>query len=153
MSNDPSFMGGMYHTPTVTLSNGLVVANFNSAHSFNFTDGSVLQACSEVRAKAFLLDQVSVEVPKGKWTGLKFAYRMSEALRNELFRLAALDNDVDLYLCPSAVMKAMQSDQDIQNIKAVNPGWDGPFSRFVGIKNADRVSKVIHHDIFIIDSL
>lgn len=37
--------------PTIRLSNGTVVANFSSSHPFYFGDGSILPACSSIRAE------------------------------------------------------------------------------------------------------
>lgn len=41
--------------PSVTLTNGLVVANYSSPHPFLFEDGSILPACSNERAKLTML--------------------------------------------------------------------------------------------------
>ena len=37
--------------PTATLSNGLIVGNFSSGHSFTFTDGTMLAACEKDRVE------------------------------------------------------------------------------------------------------
>ena len=43
--------------PSVKLSNGLVVANYSSPHAFTFIDGNILEACSEERAAATMLQK------------------------------------------------------------------------------------------------
>lgn len=42
--------------PSVRLSNGLVVANYSSPHTFLFEDGSILGECSDERAKLTIVE-------------------------------------------------------------------------------------------------
>jgi len=61
-------MSKQYNFPTVTLSNGLVVANFSSNHSafnahyaFKFNDGNVLDNCSPEHSKELSLEEDNIE--------------------------------------------------------------------------------------------
>lgn len=141
----------LLHVPTIKLSTGLVVANFNSAHVFNFTDGSILDACSQERAKEFLLEQGIEECGIGggetRYKLVHFDYYMTDKLYRELVRCAKTV-PADLIIIPSAIAKS--------NWDHLGAGTDfykdaGMFfnSKFVSIKNADRMSKVVHHDIFV----
>ncbi len=72
-------------TPMVELSNGLVVANFSSPHSFTFTTGEVLGACAGERAKALMLESEEIETTravglKHQWTDIELKFSMSAAV-------------------------------------------------------------------------
>lgn len=54
-----SWVTGM---PTVTLSNGAVVGNFSSGHSFHFEDGSVLEGCDPERVDGLRMSAKDIEV-------------------------------------------------------------------------------------------
>jgi len=133
----------LYEVPTCRLSTGLVVANFNSPHAFNFTDGSVLAACSNERAMQWPLEQVQrTIVTYSTWKGISYDYNITDALRQEILR-CHVDVQSDLIIAPFPVLKVLRVDPVLK---------DYPFltHRFVGIKNADRVTKAVFHNIFVV---
>jgi len=138
----------IFQVPTCKLSTGLVVANFNSPHGFNFTDGSILGACSPERAKAFPLEELQeTVVQRDNWTGIIFKYRLTPGLREEICRVAQ-SVTADLIITPSAILRAIRTDTALTN--RVDYVGDVIRWRFVGVKNADRITKAIHHDIFVV---
>jgi len=121
--------------PTVTLSNGLRVANFSSPHSFRFTDGSELPACSFEHSDRGKLDTEEVEEPGIKGTtDVKICWKMSDGAR-ELHNEALHTSDVDVFLVPLPFMTALKEE-------------GRPIGRFRVVRVADRNTKVIHTDRF-----
>lgn len=120
--------------PRTQLTNGLTVANFSSPHPFNFTDGSVIPACSPERAKGLMLECIEdqVENPDG-WTDIRIKWRLSDAVINAL--CDAEEEAVDVVLVPFPVMTAMKE-------------AGRPVGKFRVIRVADRVTKAIHTDRF-----
>jgi hypothetical protein len=103
----PTMKGArMEQMPMVRLSNGLLVANFSSKHSFEFSSGEVLPGCSENRARALSLDSVEVESPSacGRFTEIDLQFRLSGVVAEALD--AALASEADIVLVPLPVMEA-----------------------------------------------
>lgn len=120
-----------YHidnTPVITLSNGVRVANFNSPHSFNFEDGSILPAVSENIAIATQLDSNDVQIPNGKTIDVVKQFIMSPMCHGRLEHLRELD--VDVILVPLPVLLAMREKQI-------------PIANYRTIYVVDRISKAI----------
>ena len=118
-----------------TLSTGLRVGNFSSPHEFKFTDGSVLPACSEERARLLMLEATEYLVPSGcgRYADIGLTFSMSGEVAAALD--AAEQTDVDLVLIPFPVMTAMkQAGRDIGKCRVC--------------RVADRVNKTIYHDKF-----
>ena len=130
--------------PIVTLTTGLRVANFSSPHSFRFTDGSELGACSADRANLGKLNSVEVETDRGLWVDIDLEFKMSPEC-DEMLR-AAWDRwtsgAVDVVIVPFPVLNALKADDD----------WcvdDDPKEHpFRTIRSADRVTKLNHHNRF-----
>lgn len=71
--------------PWVWLSNGLIVANFSSPHSFRFTSGELLPACEEDRARGLMLDVTEVETPNPRgWTDIELRFELSDVVRGAI---------------------------------------------------------------------
>ena len=135
--------------PVVTLSNGLRVANFSSPHSFKFTDGTVLPACTATRAQTLMLEAeeltlktyitqtnvssngMHVHVPI---TDILLSWKMSDVVAEALVALQA-NADVDVVLVPLPVMTALKE-----------YGHEPGKARVIRV--ADRVTKEIHIDRF-----
>jgi len=136
--------------PIVTLSNGLVVANFSSPHEFRFTDGSVLEACSADAANKLLLElkeeetvsalqfyerqNCKVNFDEVKDTYLK--YYMSDIVSEELIDLGKIA--IDCILVPLPVATAIAS------INSNERGYK--IARVCRV--ADRVKKTVYHNKF-----
>lgn len=126
--------------PVVRLSNGVVVANFSSPHSFEFTDGTILPACSLERANLLALDSQEIEMTNGDgqihFVDIVLNWGMSETVRVELLRISKI-RGYHILLIPLAVMTA---------VKAGNL----PIGRCRCIRRVRRGSDVIHTDRFCI---
>lgn len=88
----------------VTLSNGLVVANFSSNHPFTFEDGTVLPACSDERCRALMLEATEVETPRNKWIDISLSYNMTNEVWNETCKM--LNHPIDIIIVPLPVLMA-----------------------------------------------
>ena len=106
----------MESIPTITLKNGLVVANFSSNHSkfnptsnvaFKFDDGSELENCSIERMKALSLenDDGRIEYKKG-FTAIYKKFKLTKAIENEMDRLQALGT-IDLIIVPFPMLQVI----------------------------------------------
>jgi hypothetical protein len=123
---------------TVTLSNGIRVANFSSAHSFLFTDGTVLPACSEERCRALVLEATEVEFKNDKWTDIKLSFNLTMEVTQALCEIDK-DEEVDICIVPLPVLKAVRRHTIFRGLKKVR-----------GIRVNDRVLKDVHIDKFCI---
>jgi hypothetical protein len=123
--------------PTCTLSNGLRVLNFSSAHQFNFADGTVLEACSAERSKWLAMDLKETETPSacGRFKMLSLTFSMSDAVQREVD--AMRDAQVDIVLCPLPLVELLRRQPQPTT---------GPI--FAGIRRTDRVNGLIHIDRF-----
>jgi len=123
--------------PIVTLTNGLVVGNFSSPHTFTFTDGSVLPACSSERATLAALQAVEKDVSgkRARWTDIKIDFELSEQTEWALHEAAK--EPVDIIIVPRVVRDAMAA-----------KGRDIRKTKFRTIRMADRVKKVAFADKF-----
>jgi hypothetical protein len=134
--------------PTTTFASGLRVANFSSPHSFRFTDGSELAACSVERANLSKLDAVEVEIPNDGWIDIRLDFRLNPgilAMLKEAYDLWA-NGGVDVVITPFPVISAMKASPDLLGFDPNDPEAH-PFRT---IRTADRVTKVNHSDRFCI---
>lgn len=120
--------------PVVTLSTGVRVANFSSPHEFTFTDGSVLPACSDQRARWYMLKSDELETDQGKWVDIELQFFTSADIELEISALEKRD-DIDIILVPFPVLEAH---------KQLGLG----VGKCRVCRMADRVSKMIYHDRF-----
>lgn len=108
---DPNSLTKSLDIPVVVLCNGLRVANFSSPHSFTFTDGTVLPACSIERAKLLVLDKLMIEISAVQntvqFTDVTFRWEMSQVARRELMRLSEVEG-YDVLLLPNSVMTSLK---------------------------------------------
>ena len=124
--------------PVVTLTTGLHIANFSSPHTFVFTDGTVLPACSKQRAETMMLNAVEREEPGIKGTtDIVLKWKLTEVISREIMDLECRE-DIDIVIVPLPVMTVL---------KGFAP-FDAPNSKYRVIRTADRVTKTIHHDRF-----
>jgi hypothetical protein len=125
--------------PSITLSNGLRVANLSSPHPFNFVDGSILPACDPERVRAGSLDRVDSESPFPGLPGITAVipkFKLNELLREELRQLQS-DTAVDVILVPFPVLEAIRED-----------GLYNELTKSATICVADRMTKAIFIDRF-----
>jgi hypothetical protein len=131
--------------PVVTLSNGVRVANFSSPHTFKFVDGTVLPACTPVRAQRLRLEAVETKLSHAKLpvTDVLLDWRLTGQVMTALGELERRE-DVDIILVPFPVMTAYKTylfeqfgHDDVPNVGKMRV-----------IRVADRVSKEIHIDRF-----
>ena len=130
----------MNNSPTITLSNGLTIANFSSPHPFTFTTGEVLSACEDAWAKEMMLDIDETEYHVNEdglvWTDVSLKIDVPSNVRIELYELMHSD-DIDIILVPHMVLQAMKDCPMITDKCRV-------------IRCADRVTKEIYPDKFCI---
>ena len=140
--------------PSIILSNGLVVANYSSPHAFEFTDGSVLQACSDERAT---LTKLTAVESKHSWTiaGVKqrveitdivINWKLTWFLKEEIIKIHNAIEELmglpwDIILVPLPLMIAMKN--ELPGMKMTTNMY--PFRI---IRVADRITKKIHIDKF-----
>ena len=123
--------------PTATLSTGVCVANFSSAHPIPFKDGTILAPCSTRRSEALALIKAEEETPHaGGWTDVRLKFVLSDAVREELDKLEA-DEEVDITLVPFPVLSALR-----------DAGLDLAYGKVRAQVMSDRIKKVAHHDRF-----
>ena len=130
----------MTNSPTITLSNGLTIANFSSPHPFTFTTGEVLPACEDAWAKEMMLDINETEYPVNEdglmWTDVSLKIDVPKNVRTELYKLMH-NSAIDIVLVPHMVLQAMKDHPMITDKCRV-------------IRCADRVTKEIYPDKFCI---
>lgn len=127
------------NVPTVTLSNGLRVANFSSPHAFSFVDGYTLEACESDRVKALSLEKEEQEWPFPGLSGVTAVtprFKLSHSVLAELRRLQDDDN-VDVVIVPFPMLQALKDEGLLK--------WA---RKAATISVADRQTKAIHIDRF-----
>ena len=87
-----------YNFPTVTLSNGLTVANFSSPHEFKFEDGSILDACTTEHSTKLSLKEKNIETPSRCGRYSKVEKKMVEIPGYIWKDINQLDNHIDIIL-------------------------------------------------------
>lgn len=124
----------MDQAPKATLSTGLKIVNFSSAHAFEFDDGTKLQACSLDRCEslsAHVAEHLN-EVCEG-YTTIQLKTELSEICRLELARLQA-DPEIDLILVPLMIAEAA-AEEGIRN-------------KIVVVRMRSKITKVAFHNKF-----
>jgi len=97
------------------LRSGLVVANFSSGHSFTFTTGEVLPACSIERCQnlALIASETETRVSTAKvgvgYTDIELSFMMSEAIIKEILRVMLVHDEVDIFIVPLPQLLAMKA--------------------------------------------
>lgn len=126
--------------PIATLTSGLIVANFSSPHSFQFTDGTELGACSAERANASKLEAVEVEIDRVLWTDIDLNFRLNAEVLSMLMTAfeAWKAGEVHIVIVPFPVISAMKATPSLLEFDP-NDGGAHPFRT---IRTADRVTKV-----------
>lgn len=98
--------------PIATLTNGVKVMNFNSPHSFEFEDGTILNAVSNDIAKATQLDTQDIELQTidGITMDVQKKFVMSQACLDHLIQAAQVAEveDVRIILAPLPVISAVK---------------------------------------------
>ena len=142
--------------PIITLTTGLRVANFSSPHSFRFTDGSELPACSPERANGCMLNSREVVLERGGWNDIDLEFTLSQEAANMLIDAletwslfhTGREGEVDLIIVPFPVLTCLKR---LPPSEQTRLGFDmsSPLGHpFRTIRSADRVTKVVHHDRF-----
>lgn len=131
LENDP---------PIAVLVNGLRVANFSSAHTFIFDDGTVLAACSDKRARSMTLEPIESDPDEESFRGIPVtSVRMGHQLP-AWTRLALEDvvNDpaVDIVLVPRVILDL---------VREHHPYF---LSKVRGIRLKDRVKQISYSNLF-----
>jgi hypothetical protein len=134
--------------PTTTFASGLRVANFSSPHSFRFTDGSELAACTAERANLSKLNAEEIEIPREGWVDIRLSFRLNVTILSMLKEAYDLwdRGEVDVIITPFPVISAMKESPDLLGFDPNDPEAH-PFRT---IRTADRVTKVNHSDRFCI---
>jgi len=125
--------------PVVNLSNRLRVANFSSPHPFQFEDGSVLPACTPLRAEMGTLgarEETAVFPGLPDVLAVHPIFWLTQTIIDELTRLEE-DDDIDLVIVPRPVIECLQ-DGDLLDT----------FSKVATIRVKNRVTKEIFCDKF-----
>lgn len=96
-----------------TLSNGLVVANFSSSHSFEFEDGTILAGCSRERCMNLMLNAKDVETQREiagiSIVDINLSFEMTHGVMSALIS-TCMDDEVMVVLVPLPVMRCIPSD-------------------------------------------
>jgi hypothetical protein len=94
--------------PTVTLSNGLKIANFSSLHPFAFETGEVLAGCTPEHSRQAMLkmNEYEWESPEQEWTDVIYSFTFTQELHELLVEAHKLD--VDIVLVPLAILNAVK---------------------------------------------
>ena len=107
----------MENMPTVKLTNGIIVGNFSSPHTFEFADGTILPACSKERAEKLKMNFTEnyVESPSKMWKDIKPQIELTNEINEELnFITDWLDNgelnEVHVILIPLMMMSALKEE-------------------------------------------
>ena len=120
--------------PVLTLSNGIVIANFSSPHEFNFEDGCVLAACSKERSSSFNLGNDDnlheTTLPSGK--NVVFVEKRFKLTQDILDGLDALQDEstVDIVLVPLPVLLLLREQGLLER-----------YSKAATVFTVDRLSK------------
>ena len=137
------------NSQTITLSNGLTIANFSSPHPFNFITGEVLPACEKKWVK-----KMSLNIAE---TNLNSAYTMMIGKReSNPVQISNIQIKVDI---PQMVIDALDKLNKDTNVDIVlvpfmllqalkDGGW--PHKKCRVIRVADRITKEIYPDKFCI---
>ena len=128
-----------------TLKNGLRVANFSSPHPFTFTDGTIIPAVEDEKARNLMLEvkETFHRTRNSKFNSVSLDWNLSETVADEIdywFTFFAMKK-VDIVLVPLPVMTALKSIWDEKKILK---------SPFRVIRVSDRITKAIHTDKFCI---
>lgn len=136
----------MESMPTATLASGVRVANLSSPHSFRFTDGTELAACSAERANGSKLEAVEIETPNDGWTDIRLNFRLSPEVLTMLEEAYGLwtVGGVDVVIAPFPVIQSMKASPELLGFDPE----DGTAHPFRTIRTADRVTKINHADRF-----
>lgn len=105
------------YLPIITLSNGLRVANFNSAHPFNFEDGTVLEAVPESVCKNTMLDSEDVETFNGKYIEVEKKFIASDSFIARLEYVLKFKDWFDVCLVPLPALNIINEIKWIKNHK------------------------------------
>lgn len=141
--------------PVVELSNGLVVANYSSPHTFEFIDGNVLGECTEQRSKITELQIVeipyAVKIRDTSITAVNVTYHLTWFLKEETRKIfkAYDEGDLpwDILITPLPLMLALK-EYYCENAATPNALIRQNIQPFFGIRLFDRYTKVIHHNKF-----
>lgn len=138
--------------PKVTLSNGLIIGNFSSPHSFEFEDGSILESCSNQRAEDLKINFIERKIPqeinnKIIIDNVKLTFELTEnvieEVRKIMFEFVNKTLDIDLILIPLPMLTALKEHDYI--FGKINNIIDTPFRV---IKMKSRLEKKVRIDDF-----
>lgn len=127
-------------TRIVTLTNGKKVANFSSPHSFEFEDGTVLDAVSNDEAERLKINFNESSLTGGykeaKSGDITLNFTLSEEVTIEMGIWDKLHREglVDVVYCPLPMLKAMERWMDITAILS---------TPFRAIRMTDRIKKLV----------
>lgn len=122
-----------------TLSNGKVVANFSSPHSFEFTDGTILPAVSNEDAERLKI--TFIEIPLGATGDIELCFELSDDVLEEMENWLAiyLRGEIDVVFCPLPMITAIRNTYRYgRNYLLVSP--------FRAIRMEDRIKKLVSID-------
>ena len=123
---------------TLTLKNGIRVANFSSPHDFKFDDGTVLPAVSNEesdRLKINFDEDISYnQIGDIVCTDIKLSFTLTEAVKIKIddWLIAWNEDRVDIVLVPLPMLTAMK-----------NQEYDIVDSPFRCIRVEDRTDRVV----------
>lgn len=141
-------MSQLSDSPIIEI-NGVRIANFSSAHSFEFDTGDVLPACSAEHAEAMKLNVVESKYERALWVDIEIRFEMSTAVYDHLSILAG-DPDIDVILVPLPVLQAMKELMADIDLRARLPMDYLIRDKIRCIRRVDRTSGKIYSDRFCI---
>lgn len=141
----------MTDLPSIKLTNGLVVANYSSPHSFRFKDGSVLKACSDERATLTMLekekiDRRSVSTESNvKYIKQRVTFKLTWFVEEDIEKILTIHRNGklpwDVIITPLPVMTALREANYVT--------YGLPFVTGTLLETGDgRVNKILHIDEF-----
>ena len=121
------------------------VANFSSPHPFTFTDGTVVPAVEDDKARKCMLNVEETSIPQrnSRFRTVKLDWELSEYVADEIdywYTFFAM-RKVDVVIVPLPVMTALKGIWDEKKIMK---------SPFRVIRVEDRITKTIHIDKYCI---
>lgn len=150
------YNGKRSELPIVTLSNGLRIGNFSSPHTFEFEDGSILQACSNQRAEYLKIDFIERKIPqeinnKVVINNIELTFKLTENVIEKVRKIMfeyRRNLEVDLILIPLPMLTALKESDFIYYVENDNNIKNIIDTPFRVIKMKSRLDKKVRIDDF-----
>jgi len=132
---------GIVKFPMVELTNNLRVMNFNSPHSFRFTDDTILPAAPDRLAKIGLTKVEHLRYRDGRFDLIQPTFHLNPPLKALLAKAekAVFRYDIDIIIVPRVLLDVLRAEN--YNLRITRPNA-GQQAEICTIYLADRVEKI-----------